>query len=312
VQEALGLTDRHLRNLEKLNRLIPEIQALVADGRLGPTAGAALAALPAEHQQALWDAVGEAITRLKVADIQAAKAQAQADAAETAADVAALRAQLDTLAAERDALRGQLAQEQADASAALAAVEAERDRLQAALDRLQAQGPTVVERLVERVVADPQTQRQLEWTQAALAEAQNQVAALRAQLAEAQAAQHALAASRPDPPEDAAELAALERRKEALRREIAMAERELGRRKTGIEFLRLGENALRRLESDWQELQVLARGELDGLVHPQIARWVATLRAMARWLEPFTPRPGTAAPADDAAPVIDITAVRKE
>ncbi|MBX5466881.1 MAG: ParB/RepB/Spo0J family partition protein [Firmicutes bacterium] len=39
VQEALGLTDRHLRRLDRLNDLIPELQALVAQGRLGTAVG---------------------------------------------------------------------------------------------------------------------------------------------------------------------------------------------------------------------------------------------------------------------------------
>ena len=53
----MGLPERTARRLNELNTLIPELQTLVTEKRLGVVVGAALAGLSAEDQQALWEAL---------------------------------------------------------------------------------------------------------------------------------------------------------------------------------------------------------------------------------------------------------------
>lgn len=64
VARQFGVTERHLRRLDKLNDLIPELQSLVDAGRLGISAGERLAALPEEIQQALYEALGDDVSAL--------------------------------------------------------------------------------------------------------------------------------------------------------------------------------------------------------------------------------------------------------
>ena len=152
-----GLSEKQLRNQLQLNKLIPPLQDLVSQGRLGTSNGAELAVMTPEQQQALYDAIGESIVGLKRSDIQAAK---------KAPDTSALEAQMAALTAERDELQSQLDQWTAqtatpspdDESSSLVesltlqldAAEATRQEYADALARLQAQGP--VERIVEKVV----------------------------------------------------------------------------------------------------------------------------------------------------------------
>jgi hypothetical protein len=77
VGEVIG-EDRHTtKRLLKLNCLIPEIQVLVSAGKLGTTAAEQLAYLTEDEQRALFDALGETITKTTVAEAGEIKQEAR-------------------------------------------------------------------------------------------------------------------------------------------------------------------------------------------------------------------------------------------
>ncbi|AEW04705.1 ParB domain protein nuclease [Sulfobacillus acidophilus DSM 10332] len=152
--QAVGLKPETAYQLDRLNKLIPPLQDLISAGKLRTSHGVALAALTPEQQTALYDAIGESVTQLKLADIQAAK---------KGPDTSAVEARIAALEAERDALQQQLTEIQAtvhdnaEANALveslqrqLADAEAARQATVEEVTRLKAQTP--VERLVEKVV----------------------------------------------------------------------------------------------------------------------------------------------------------------
>lgn len=61
IAEALGESEKTTRRLIKLNDLIPELQQLISDGKLGTTAGEQLAYLTEEAQRELWGRLGEGV-----------------------------------------------------------------------------------------------------------------------------------------------------------------------------------------------------------------------------------------------------------
>ncbi|MCY0865889.1 MAG: ParB N-terminal domain-containing protein, partial [Sulfobacillus sp.] len=209
--QAVGIAPETAYQLDRLNKLIPPLQELVSAGKLGPSHGVALASLTPEQQTALYDAIGEAITHLQLADIKAAK---------KGPDTRALEARITALEAERDALQQRLveihatAQDTMETDTLIASLqrqlaEAEAAR-QAAADevaRLKAQTP--VERLVEKVVTvekpvpDPAQTERIAALEQALAAAQSELAVTQRQIA------------------DAAHVAELETRRAALEAEVA-------------------------------------------------------------------------------------------
>ena len=163
VTQALGISEDTAGRLSKLNALIPPLQALVSAGQLGTSHGVALATLSPTQQQALFDAIGESITTLKVADIQQAK---------KAPDTSALEAHIATLETERDTLQTQIGdQPDADQIAVLQArlqtAEAERQAVLEEVERLRTQQP--IDRIVQRVVPDPAQARRIQELEADIA-----------------------------------------------------------------------------------------------------------------------------------------------
>ena len=169
--ERIGVTDRTLRNWDKLNDLIPALQAMVDDGSLPQTVASDLARkLTSVEQQALFDAIGAAgIAQVKTSDIQAAK---------HTPDTRALETQIAALETERDALHAQLEAAQATqtapasapdtSSSLLASLQRQLDEAEATrqayadeLARLKRQTPVeriaekVVDKIVEKPVPDP-------------------------------------------------------------------------------------------------------------------------------------------------------------
>ncbi|PWI52586.1 ParB/RepB/Spo0J family partition protein, partial [Sulfoacidibacillus thermotolerans] len=67
VSQEIGKSEQHIRRLDKLNELIPELQQLVDQGKLGTTAAEQLAYLEPETQQALFASLGEEISLRTVA-----------------------------------------------------------------------------------------------------------------------------------------------------------------------------------------------------------------------------------------------------
>lgn len=163
VAEAVGVKPETAKQLNRLNQLISPLQDLVSAGKLGASHGVALAALAPDQQQALWDAIGESITRLKVADIQAAKQPP---------DTRGLEAQIAALQAERARLQAQLADQPSTEQMAaleerLRAAEAAQQAAWAEVERLRAQQP--IDRIVQRIVPDPVQARRIEELEAQIA-----------------------------------------------------------------------------------------------------------------------------------------------
>ncbi len=147
IAETVGVGSETAKRLDRLNDLIPELQALISTGELGTTHGTSLATLTPKEQRTLYDALGaERMSRLKVPDIQQAK---------KGPDTAALEARITALQTERDQLAAQV-QDAPDPTLLetlqdqLAATEEARQGYADELARLKAQGP--VERIIEKVV----------------------------------------------------------------------------------------------------------------------------------------------------------------
>ena len=181
-----GMSESTLKRTLNLNKLILPFQDLIRAGTLGTSHGAALATMTVDQQQALYDAIGDSVTTLKVADIQAAK---------KIPDTSALEAQMAALTAERGELQRQLAAQTVtpspdDETASSSLVESLKIQLDAAeatrqeyadeVARLKAQTP--VERIVEKVVTvekpDPAQAERIAKLESDLAAAQQKVESL--------------------------------------------------------------------------------------------------------------------------------------
>ena len=285
---ALDMTDRQMRNLDKLNDLIPELQVLVSKGKLGTSHGTALATMTTKDQQALWDVIGESVTDLKVSDIQAAK---------KAPDTSALEAQMAALTAERGELQRQLAAQTAtpapdDESSSLVesltlqldAAEATRQEYADALARLKAQGP--VERIVEKVVTVEK---------AVPDEAQAQrIAQLEADLAATQKKVEDLYQSgykQADLANLQAERKAAEKRLEELRHAMARAVAPDGKadqvrmyRATVVKFIEDVQKKLKPIAGEWQQVGSQEPQPANWMLYLDIQRTADTLESIATGL----------------------------
>jgi ParB family chromosome partitioning protein len=94
--EQLNMSKAQVERYDKLNDLIPEFQDLVDRGRLGPTLGEQLARFDPEAQRQLFDALGEEVVNLKVAEVR--KLREEQDRGY--AVVLALQKRIDELEAE--------------------------------------------------------------------------------------------------------------------------------------------------------------------------------------------------------------------
>ncbi|WP_156896877.1 ParB/RepB/Spo0J family partition protein [Desulfovirgula thermocuniculi] len=162
VAREVGEDVSNLKKLLKLNDLIPELQHLVSQGKLGTTAAYSLAMLPPEEQGQLLQALGEAgVAGLSVKEAQELRKELDAVRAEREAlsrRVAELEKEKTFLVREADE-RGK--EEVEELKKALAAREEELEGLRARLRELE-QKP--VEKVVEKVVyrADPALEAELE------------------------------------------------------------------------------------------------------------------------------------------------------
>jgi len=75
VGNAIGESHKQTQRLIKLNDLIPELQQLVSEGKLGTTAGEQLAYLTEEAQRELWDKLGEGIGDKTVKEVSELRRQ---------------------------------------------------------------------------------------------------------------------------------------------------------------------------------------------------------------------------------------------
>lgn len=79
VAAALGVGESHARRLDRLNELIPELQALVAAGKLGVVAGEQLSYLTHEVQRQLYHVLGEELGKLKSEEIRRLRREVEAE-----------------------------------------------------------------------------------------------------------------------------------------------------------------------------------------------------------------------------------------
>lgn len=73
--EGFGISERQFRKLDKLNDLIPPFQELVDSGKLGITNAERLAHLPANIQQAIYEAFGDSICDLTSEEVKRLREQ---------------------------------------------------------------------------------------------------------------------------------------------------------------------------------------------------------------------------------------------
>ncbi|WP_156896822.1 ParB/RepB/Spo0J family partition protein [Desulfovirgula thermocuniculi] len=180
ISQLIGLTERRTQQLDKLNDLIPELQSLVASGKLGTTAAYELAFLSPETQKKLYEVLGEKVAGLKQAEARELRRRIEAEVrAETERQAAELRQALvrleeekreaetreKRLAAELARLKDRgggedLARELEAARAEKARLEGEVEALKRQLKELASRPPQVVEKVVYR--PDPALEAELE------------------------------------------------------------------------------------------------------------------------------------------------------
>lgn len=73
LSQNMGISERQMRKLDKLNDLIPELQDMVDSGKLGIAAGERLAGLPQELQKTIFDTLGGDISALTNEEIKRIK-----------------------------------------------------------------------------------------------------------------------------------------------------------------------------------------------------------------------------------------------
>lgn len=201
-----SMSERQQQRLDHANDLIPPLFDLFAGIALPITVADALAGWSKADQQSLLAAVGaERISGLKVADIQQAKREATPS--HTESEIEAILNRVRQLQEQKDALERQVASQSApsaDLQARLDQAEAERAALEQELDHLRQAPPTVVEKLVEKVievekpVPDPAQAAVIATLESELAGAQDRIENMlaaghkRAELANLDAAKKAL------------------------------------------------------------------------------------------------------------------------
>ncbi len=102
IAELIGLKERQVRQLDKLNDLISELQELVSSGKLSSTAAYELAFLSPETQKQLISAYGEKIAGLKQAEAKELRRRIEAEIkVEVEKEMAELQAAMEKLNAEK-------------------------------------------------------------------------------------------------------------------------------------------------------------------------------------------------------------------
>ncbi|MEW6772050.1 MAG: ParB N-terminal domain-containing protein [Bacillota bacterium] len=204
MSELLGIDERHIRRLDKLNDLIPDLQALVESGKWNTTTVASIVgSLPPEEQEELFASLGESgICGLSVKEAQGLKKELDSIRKEKNA----LQEQLVELKDEKEALSRQLASLQDTLSSAekeiaeklgrqydeklnsaIAGLQAKLRDKEREIDRLAAElKEKQIEKVVEKVIyrPDPKTLAELDDLRGRLKAREEQIAALKKQYAQ--------------------------------------------------------------------------------------------------------------------------------
>ena len=96
LAELIGISERQLRRITRLNNLIPEIQQLIDEGKLSTTEGVQLAALDEEVQRKLYYALGEDINKMTAEQIKKIKEESEESIKELVDEINNLRRELQT------------------------------------------------------------------------------------------------------------------------------------------------------------------------------------------------------------------------
>ncbi|MEE3809431.1 hypothetical protein V2H29_21060 [Lysinibacillus fusiformis] len=95
VAETIGESEWSTRQILKLNKLIPQLQMMVSNGKLSQTNAQELALLTEQTQSALYDALGEEIGERTVAETKQLRQEANGKS------VDAIQTMLDAEKAEK-------------------------------------------------------------------------------------------------------------------------------------------------------------------------------------------------------------------
>ncbi|AAM25217.1 ParB-like chromosome segregation protein Spo0J [Caldanaerobacter subterraneus subsp. tengcongensis MB4] len=96
LAELIGISERQLRRITRLNNLIPEIQQLIDEGKLSTTEGVQLAALDEEVQRKLYYALGEDINKMTAQQIRKIKEESEESIKELVDEINSLRRELQS------------------------------------------------------------------------------------------------------------------------------------------------------------------------------------------------------------------------
>ncbi|MDP9750406.1 ParB-like chromosome segregation protein Spo0J [Thermoanaerobacter pentosaceus] len=96
IAELIGISERQLQRINKLNNLIPEIQQLIDEGKLSTTEGIQLASLDEEVQRKLYYALGEDINKMTAQQIRRIKEESEESIKELVDEINNLRRELQT------------------------------------------------------------------------------------------------------------------------------------------------------------------------------------------------------------------------
>ena len=96
LAELIGISERQLRRITKLNDLIPEIQQLIDEGKLSTTEGIQLASLDEEVQRKLYYALGEDINKMTAEQIRKIKEESEESIKQLVDEINNLRRELQS------------------------------------------------------------------------------------------------------------------------------------------------------------------------------------------------------------------------
>jgi ParB family chromosome partitioning protein len=106
IAQLTGLSKRRVQQLDKLNYLIPELQALVSSGEMGTTTAYELAFLSPETQKQLLVAYGKKIAGLKQSEAKELRAKIEAEVrAESEKQISALKKNIEALNHQKSELQ---------------------------------------------------------------------------------------------------------------------------------------------------------------------------------------------------------------
>jgi ParB family chromosome partitioning protein len=96
IAELIGISERQLQRINKLNNLIPEIQQLIDEGKLSTTEGVQLAALDEKVQRKLYYALGEDINKMTAEQIRKIKEESEESIKQLVNEINSLRRELQS------------------------------------------------------------------------------------------------------------------------------------------------------------------------------------------------------------------------